>query len=117
MNSMRWLPALLVLGFLAPRPALATAGQFMDGNKLLQLCTSGDPNNGLECTGYIKGVVDAFAFPMDAEKKPLCLPAGATAKQFTDVTVTWLQHNIPERSYPAVAVIGIAIAKAWKCDD
>lgn len=48
---MRWLPpvALLALLCLAPRPAMAR--QFMDGNQLLQLCTSQDPYNGLECTG------------------------------------------------------------------
>jgi hypothetical protein len=112
---MRWSLPLALLGLicLAPRPAAAR--QFMDGNRLLQLCTAADPYNGLECTGYIKGVADAFAFPMDAEKRPLCMPAGVTAKELVDVTVQWLRDNVAEQTYPAVATVGIAIAQKWKC--
>jgi hypothetical protein len=113
---MRWLlPLALFLVCLMPRTA--AADEFMDGNKLLQLCTSTDPGNGFECTGYVMGVADSLAFPVDAEKKPLCIPRGVTVRQIIDVTVTWLQHNVPERSYPAVAAVGIAIARAWKCGD
>jgi len=111
---MRWLLPLAMLGLACPGPA--KAGQFMDGNQLLQLCTSKDPYNGFECTGYVKGVADAFAFQMDAEKRPLCIPARVTARQLIDVTVKWLRDNAPERDYPAVATVGIAIAKTWKCD-
>ncbi len=112
---MRWLPlALLFISGLVPRPVQAR--QFLDGNQLLQLCTSEDPYNGLECTGYVKGVVDAFAFQMDADRQPLCMPAGVTAKQLIDVTVKWLEDNSVERGYPAVATVGIAIAKKWKCN-
>ena len=113
---MRWLLPLPLLGLVCLMPRPAVAGQFMDGNKLLELCTSEDPYNGLECTGYIKGVVDGFAFQMDGEKQPLCMPDKVTAKQLIDITVKWLQDNTPERSYPAVATVGIAIAKKWKCD-
>lgn len=95
----------------------AMAGQFMDGNKLLVLCTSSDPYSGLECTGYIKGVADAFAFQMDGSKRPLCIPDRVTAKELIDVTVKWLRGNPPELSYPAVATIGIAIAQRWKCGE
>jgi len=107
--------ALLALVCLAPGPVMAN--QFMDGNALLQLCASKDPYNGLECTGYVKGVADAFAFQMDAQKRPLCMPDGVTAKELVAVTVAWLQSNIPERDYPAVATVGIAIAKKWKCGE
>jgi hypothetical protein len=112
------LPLLLGLICLAPvcfTSWPAAAGQFMDGNKLLQLCASGDPYDGLECTGYIKGVADAFAFQMDSQRRPLCMPDGVTARQLVAVTVAWLHDNIPERDYPAVATVGIAIAKKWKC--
>ena len=113
---MRWLlPLLIGLISLAPRPAVA--GQFMDGNQLLQLCASTDPYNGLECTGYVKGVADAFTFQMDSQKRPLCMPDRVTAKQLVAVTVAWLRDNIPERDYPAVATVGIAIAKKWKCGE
>jgi len=33
------------------------------------------------------------------------------------VTVAWLKGNIPERDHPAVATVGIAIAKKWKCGE
>jgi len=111
----RLLPLLSGLICLAPGPA--AAGQFMDGNKLLALCASSDPYDGLECTGYIKGVADALAFQMDSQKRPLCMPDRATAKQLVAVTVAWLRDNIPERDYPAVATVGIAIAKKWKCGE
>jgi hypothetical protein len=113
---MRWLPPLAMLGLACLTPRPATANQFMDGNQLLQLCMSQDPYNGMECTGYVKGVADAFSFQMDAEKRVLCMPDGVTAKQLVDATVKWLQENTPEREYPAVATVGIAIAKTWKCD-
>ena len=119
---MRWhlppaLPGLVCLALVCLAPLPAAAGQFMDGNKLLVLCTSPDPYNGLECTGYIKGVADAFIFQMDGAKRPLCMPDRVTAKELIDVTVRWLRGNPPELSYPAVATIGIAIAKQWKCGD
>lgn len=53
---------------------------------------------------------------MDADRRPLCMPADVTAKQLIDVAVKWLQDNAPERAYPAVATVGIAIAKKWRCD-
>jgi len=34
-----------------------------------------------------------------------------------EVTAERLQGNIPERDYPAVATVGIAIAKKWKCGE
>ncbi len=110
---MRWLMPLAMLGLACPGPVLAN--QFMDGNQLLQLCTSADPYNGLECTGYVKGVADAFSFQMDSQKRVLCMPDGVSAKQLVDVTVKWLRENAPEREYPAVATVGIAIAQRWKC--
>jgi hypothetical protein len=111
----RLLPLLLGLICLVPGPA--AAAQFMDGNKLLGLCASEDAYDGLECTGYIKGVADALAFQMDSQKRPLCMPDRVTAKQLVAVTVAWLRDNIPERDYPAVATVGIAIAKKWKCGE
>jgi hypothetical protein len=114
---LRWLLSLPLPGLICLMPLPAMASQFMDGNKLLQLCASGDPYDGLECTGYVKGVADALAFQMDSQKRPLCMPDGVTAKQLVAVTVAWLQGNIPERSYPAVATVGIAIAKKWKCGE
>ena len=112
---MRWLMPLALLGLVCLMPRPAMAGQFMDGNQLLQLCASADPYNGLECTGYIKGVADAFTFQMDSQKRPLCMPNRVAAKELIDITVKWLQDNAPERSYPAVATVGIAIAKKWDC--
>jgi len=114
---LRRLLRLSLLGLICLAPYPAAAGQFMDGNKLLQLCASTDPYNGLECTGYIKGVADAFAFQMDSQKRVLCMPDGVSAKQLVAVTVAWLEDNIPERDYPAVATVGIAIAKKWKCGE
>ena len=117
---MRWLLRLALPGLVCLAPVClagpAAAGQFMDGNKLLVLCTSSDPYSGLECTGYIKGVADAFAFQMDASKRQLCIPDRVTARELIDVTVRWLRGNPPELDYPAVATIGIAIAEKWKCN-
>src|SRR3954470_22476900 len=81
---MRWLLALALPGLICLMPRPAAAGEFMDGKKLLQLCASDDPYNGLECTGYVKGVADAFAFQMDGGKRPLCMPNGVTAKQLIE---------------------------------
>ena len=114
---MRWLLALLLLTVISLAPRPAAAGQFLDGNGLLALCTSTDPYAGLECTGYIKGVADAFAFQMDGARRPLCIPDRVTAKELIDVTVKWLRANRPELSYPAVATVGIAIAEKWKCGE
>lgn len=102
-----------ILISLAPRPA--AAGEFMDGNMLLTLCTSPDPYNGLECTGYIKGVADAVFFQADGPRLALCMPGPVTAKELVDVTVRWLRGNPPEMSNSAVTTIGIAIAERWKC--
>ena len=114
---MRRLLSLALSGLIFLTPVPAISAQFMDGNALLQLCASKDPYNGLECTGYVKGVADAFAFQMDSQKRPLCMPDGVSAKQLVAVTVAWLEDNIPERDYPAVATVGIAIAKKWKCGE
>ena len=98
---------------LAPRPA--AADPFMDGNKLLVMCTSPDPYSGLECTGYVKGVADAFMSRMDDARQPLCMPESVTARELIDVAVNWLHGNPPQMSDPATATIGAAITEKWKC--
>lgn len=89
----------------------------VEGNGLLEACTSRQPLQGAMCIGYIRGVIDGENMMGTAiNKKPLaCLSEGVTLGQVKDVVVKYLRDYPAERNKPSAGLIGIAAATAWPC--
>lgn len=110
-------------GLLAISVALSSAyampakANFISGNILFQKCSSA-PNSQEKafCLAFIVGVSDAHETVFDAlEKKPFCLPSGATGRQVMDVAIQYLEQHPESRHYTASSTVGLALIKAFPC--
>jgi hypothetical protein len=94
--------------------ASAGAGQFKDGNKLLEECSSPVNSwNSAVCLGYIQGMADAVAVSASLSGKAACIPPGVHASQVKDVVVQYLMKNPSERHYSGGHLAIAAIGEAW----
>lgn len=109
-----------VLTLLAGLLPNAAQGQFWDGNKAHDLCSS----NRTAVLAYVIGVYDrevAFDTIPDKDGKLfdpkhfVCLPAGVKAGQLMDVVCQYLEKHPEQRQWPAAALAADAIRKAWPC--
>jgi Rap1a immunity proteins len=117
-KGMRYAISLMLLLFVAVYPTPSTPpNDLIEGNGLLEACTSRQPLQGAMCIGYIRGVIDGENMMGTAlNKRPLvCLPQGVTLGQVEDVIVKYLKDNPAERNKPSAGLIGIAAASAWPC--
>jgi hypothetical protein len=116
---MRYAISLTLLLFIATNsaPSKHQNVDLIEGNGLLEACTSRQPLQGAMCIGYIRGVIDGENMMGTAlNKKPLvCLSEGVTLGQVEDVVVKYLKDNPAERNKPSAGLIGIAAATAWPC--
>lgn len=98
-------------------PSKRVHADLIEGNGLLEACTSRAPLQGAMCIGYIRGVIDGENMMGTAlNNKPLvCLSEGVTLGQVQDVVVKYLKDNPTERNKPSAGLIGIAAATAWPC--
>jgi len=102
---------------------------FLDGNKLLALCTSEIPADKNACAAYLMGATDAFNYTMQLAvgigieqrtgTRPSmadinrCVPVGVTTIQVRDTVVHYLQQHPEKRHYGVSQVFVHAIMGAF----
>ena len=87
-------------------------GKSIDGNRLLELCTS--PNFSDACFGYLAAVADTMTFE-DISGYSACVPEGVTRGQSRDIVVRYLKDHAEIRHYIAPYLISKAKAEAFPC--
>src|SRR5260370_18600314 len=95
-----------------PREAFS----FANGNKLLQLCESGDPADGMWCAGYISAAASAAQSDWlikDSSVK-ICLPSSVNLKQLIDMAIKYLKDHPERRHYDAFALV-VASWSSFAC--
>ena len=90
----------------------AGAANFMNGNRLLDLCRG---TLVLECLGYVQGVVDDLEDARVAFQRAPCLHEGVTVGQVKDATLNYLVAHPEHRDWSAAALVGLAVEGAWDC--
>jgi len=117
----------LVLGLAVPllagaMPAYAQRTSRVDGNKLLQVCTSKTGTTG--CEAYISGVSDTIALLQrgDLEAAPsakisamLCVPKSAAGPELRATVINWLQQHPNNRRSQAAQVVYRALREKYGC--
>lgn len=107
-----------VLSLSSPCRADDGGNQFMDGNKLSEVCMSKYPLDRGICLGYVQGVADtweAWRF-LTRKNSQSCIPLNVSAGQLEKVVVKHLQEH-PEMLHEAAGALVIrAIHEAW-CPD
>jgi hypothetical protein len=99
--------------------AVPSYGQFLDGNRLFELCDDDAPDYKQEvCLGYVMGVTDVLVSHSDVEIEQrigLCVPQGVGAAQLRDIVVRYLKQHPEERHYAALKTVGAAVRDAFPC--
>ena len=106
-----------VMSALVHDPAHAT---FVSGNTLYEYCTAEKGSStyyqdNAYCSGYVIGAVDAMEVSREINKKPQCVPTGATRGQVVAVFMKWINDHPEARSYDASALVTIAISTGFRC--
>jgi Ssp1 endopeptidase immunity protein Rap1a len=117
MNRGLLLSVIIALSFM-PGATSAVAGgiiEFMDGNKLWELCSSNPLDSG--CGGYVEGVADAMSanLPSGVAGFHACLPADQTIQQVADVVKRYLRDRPEDRGYTAASIVAKALQQAFPC--
>ncbi|XUU59727.1 Rap1a/Tai family immunity protein [Erythrobacter sp. HA6-11] len=114
---------LFASALLAVLPYQANAS-FHDGNALYDDCSAkeGGPTyyqKNAFCTAYIVGVVDTINYYQGADEihNFVCIPPNVRAGQLRDVVVKFLRENPAERHKGAEALVFIAVAFAFPCEN
>jgi hypothetical protein len=89
------------------------AGDFVDGNKLLQHCNEpyGTYSGGF-CDGYISGVGSAF----NEMQGFYCFPGGVKAGQVIDLVKLYLTEHPEKRNYGASSLVIAALKEKFPCN-
>lgn len=112
---MKW--AALLVAMLLSTSANA---QFVDGNRLLELCDQSPAN----VSGYVLGVVDweitlGVSTGVDGDshlrKRFLCVPTGVRASQIVDASCAYLRNNPQNRHWNASALVYNAVLAMYPC--
>jgi hypothetical protein len=108
--------------------AVQAQDSYYTGNDILASCTAPttDPVHYAKlatCRGYVAGLVDGVDFAAgvfalqnnEPETKLICVPAGVTIGQLTDVVIAYLQANPATRHRSGAAEGLIALYRAFPC--
>ena len=116
--------ALLAAGS-AAAPAHAERFSRVDGNKLVQICTSKDKGVVADCTSYLEGVSDSVSFyqkvrPADGSKGGklpayICVPEATTGVQMREALLAWAKANGDKLNLQASGVVIRALQDTYKC--
>jgi hypothetical protein len=89
-----------------PREAFS----FANGNKVLQLCESEDPADGMWCAGYMSAAASAAQsdWLLKDSNVRICLPSSVNLKQLTDMAVKYLKAHPEHRHYDAFAMVVVS---------
>jgi hypothetical protein len=83
-------------------------GNFYDGNRLFQLCTSSVASEQAVCLGYVIAVADT-------SRTRNCSPSTIKSGQLRDVVIQFLSSNPAHRHEDADTLVELAIHNAWPC--
>jgi hypothetical protein len=83
----------------------------VDGNKLLDYCTS---KATLGCDAYLDGIADGIEAEGRA-KAVACIPKAVTTTQMRDVVVKYLRGNPQTREFSAARLATKAFSAAFPC--
>ena len=99
--------------------AVPSYGQFLDGNRLFELCDEEAPDYKQDvCLGYVMGVIDVLVSHSDVEIEQrigLCAPKNVSAAQLRAIVVRYLKQHPDERHYAALNTVGAAVRDAFPC--
>ncbi len=97
----------------------------ISGEKLIQLCASGNPRDVEGCTAYIDGVADSVAFyqglrPANGSKGAalpgyVCIPGNTTGVQLRQSVVEWYRKHQDQAKRVASGVVLRALDEAFPC--
>jgi hypothetical protein len=103
----------LAMGFFGSVAATAQPNN-ETGNAWLERCSAND----LPCTIYISGLLEGMAVQAQLSQRPLelCVAAGMSRRQMTDIVMNYLQTNPGERHHRFPLLITVALAPHLKCN-
>jgi hypothetical protein len=96
------------------------SGQFVDGNKLYEMCTEKEsgPTHYQDhawCVGYVLGTYDTMKASGLAANLAICVPDEVNAGQLHDVIVKALEEHPEIRHYSGSMLVGAALRASFKC--
>ncbi|HEX2764772.1 MAG TPA: Rap1a/Tai family immunity protein [Allosphingosinicella sp.] len=96
-----------------PPAAQATIPTRLTAKLLSDLCAQ----DRAACLGYVVGSTDSWAGALAAAGRPqvICIPAGVTNDQITQVTVRYVRAHPEEGGVNAAVVIFAALKSAFPC--
>jgi Rap1a immunity proteins len=99
--------------------AAPSYAEFLDGNRLFELCDDEAPDYKQDvCLGYVMGVIDVLVSYSDVEIEQrigLCAPKNVSAAQLREIVVRYLKQHPEERHYAALNTVGAAVRDAFPC--
>lgn len=112
--------ALFFAALLNQAPAVVQAGEFIDGNKLYEMCSEDEssPNHyqfTAWCTGYILGTYDTIRGSGLSSNLAICVPTGVSSGQLTDIVVKALREHPEVRHNSASMLVGAALRANFGC--
>jgi hypothetical protein len=84
------------------------AGGFLNGNDLIDICSTSEALRRIECSSYMMGVVDTLV-----ALRMICQPDHVTAEQNTDIVIKYLREHPEIRHYTGAMVQ--ALLNAFPC--
>lgn len=98
---------------------LATSTQaaaFVDGNILIELCTTSGEWAAHSCASYIVGVLDAQEDSIQSGGvRAICLPDGVKSKQLSLVVSKYLKEHPENLHFRASSLVSEALFVAFPC--
>lgn len=97
------------------------SGGGITGNGLKQLCESRQSRKDGDCFAYVTGAVDGFDVaqtvfaPPDSGQR-VCIPAGGTYDQLTDVVNEYMARNPHQLHHPGGWIVAMAMKQAFPCN-
>ena len=109
---MRGIQRTLLAALFIATPVAGAVADYMDGNKLLDICNKGDGGE-LFCGGYVTAVADLTRFEVWGYR--VCTGSDVTVKQIKDVVVLHLQKYPEKRHFEATSIVAQALSEAFPC--
>ena len=110
--------ALVLAGSSLPASAQVPVTVLVNGNEMLDWCTSSPSNAKLStCLGFVMGVLDTITTLQATGQaaRQVCVPRGVQPGQAKDVYLAYLNRLPQERHLAASSTFWVAMRDAWPC--
>ena len=115
--------ALCTIAFLGTPNTTAALGtphtvRVTDGESLLSICKSYDPEHTGVCDGYIQGVISGTQLTNFLKRQPfsLCFPSGVRDQQLRDLVIRDLDRHPISRWLNAALLVINSLETAFPCE-